>query len=221
MTAIFYILGIVFENIVTLSWVNMYQVFQDYPSPPGWGRVWYLPPKDEQECDIHTHRNTSKMRESVIFLQKDDCLCDLSGKIMIFWMTETVIYGKAYVRIRTSSKNISAFPTKHSENATAASLSKVRFPINKVQPGCLVTLLQSIMLDVSREPLNCGVQSLVSSIWTLKLSSLLPRLSNVLLLFMNIRHLDLPFKHSITESEGFRNYQRIDIIRNCVTCCKR
>ena len=32
---------------------------------------------------------------------------------------------------------------------------------HKVQPGCLVSLLQSIMLDVSRELFNCGVQSLV------------------------------------------------------------
>ena len=83
----------------------------------------------------------------------------------------------ACARIQTSSKYFSAFPTKRSETATAASLSKVRFPINKVQPGCLVTLLQSIMLDVSREPLNCGVQSLVSPIWTFMPTLLLPRCS--------------------------------------------
>ena len=36
-----------------------------------------------------------------------------------------------------------------------------KYKSHKVQPGCLVTLLQSIMLDVSRVPLSCGVQNLV------------------------------------------------------------
>ena len=68
----------------------------------------------------------------------------------------------AYIHSKTTS--LDHFREKNpADTAATASLSKVRsiIPIYKVQPGCLVTLLQSIMLDVSREPLNCGVQSLV------------------------------------------------------------
>ena len=77
-------------------------------------------------------------------------------------------------------------------------------------------------LDLPNKPLNCGVQSLVFPNMDVNANSSIPAVLNILLLlFMNIRHLEFNYKLPSLESEGFRNNQRIDIIRYCVTCCKR